>query len=78
MMASTVTWIYADYLDKTPQRYYAVNNRAHFTFSDVKKLVTQAALEKYFVTFCPKSDKPAQNSFASTLLRKGKRETSVN
>lgn len=69
MMATTITWIYADHLEKTPQRCYAVNNRNHFAFSDVRKLITQAALDKDFVCFCPKPDKPPQNSFISALLR---------
>ena len=69
MMATTITWIYADHLEKTPQRCYAVNNRAHFAFSDVRKLITQAALNKNFDTFCPKPGKPKQNSFISALLR---------
>jgi len=69
MMAATVTWIYADHLDKTPQRCYAVNNRSHFAFSDVRKLITQAALNKDFVSFCPKPDKPMHNSFIDALLR---------
>ena len=69
MMAATVTWIYADHLDKTPQRCYAVNSRSHFAFSDVRKLITQAALNKDFVSFCPKPDKPIQNSFIDALLR---------
>jgi len=69
MMAVTVTWIYAHHLDKTPQRCYAVNNRSHFAFSDVRKLITQAALDKNFVWVCPKPGKPKQNSFISALLR---------
>lgn len=69
MMATTVTWIYADHLDYTPQRCYAVNNRKHFAFSDVRKLITQTALDKDFVTLCPKPGKPTQNSFISALLR---------
>ena len=69
MMAATITWIYADHLEKTPQRCYAVNNRAHFAFSDVRKLITQAALDKDFDAFCPKPGKPKQNSFISALLR---------
>jgi len=69
MMAATVTWIYADHLDKAPQRCYAVNNRRHFAFSDVRKLITQAALNQDFVSFCPKPDKPRQNSFIDALLR---------
>jgi hypothetical protein len=68
-MAATVTWIYAHHLDKTPQRCYVVNNRNYFAFSDVRKLITQAALDKDFVTFCPKPGKPKQNSFIDVLLR---------
>ena len=69
MMAATVTWVYADHIDHTPARCYAVNNRQHFAFSDVRKLITQAALDKDFVTVCPKPGKPTKNSFIDALLR---------
>jgi len=69
LLAVSSSWHTADYLEKTPQRCYAVNNRAHFAFSDVRKLITQAALDKNFDTFCPKPGKPKQNSFISALLR---------
>jgi len=69
MMAATLTWIYADRLDYTPTRCYAINNRKHFAFSDVRKLITQAALDKDFVRVCPKPGKPTQNSFIAALLR---------
>ncbi|SER56663.1 Transposase DDE domain-containing protein, partial [Nitrosomonas sp. Nm51] len=69
MMTTAITWIYADRLDKTPQRCYAVNNRSHFAFSDVRKLITRDALDKDFVTFCPKPGKPGQNSLINALLR---------
>ncbi len=69
MMAVTVTWIYAAHLDKTPQHCYAVNNRTHFAFSDVRKLITQTALDESFVTVFPKPGNPAQNSFINALLR---------
>ena len=69
MMAATITWIYADKLEKKPQRCYAVNNRSHFAFSDVRKLITQAALSEDFDTFCPKPNKPPKNSFIKALLQ---------
>jgi len=69
MMAATVTWIYADRLSHTPKRCYAVNNRKHFAFSDVRKLITQAALSHDFGSVCPKPAKPTQNSFITALLR---------
>lgn len=69
MMAATVTWIYADHLDQAPKRCYAVNNRAHFAFSDIRKLITQAAFDKGFDSVCPKPNKSVNNSFIDTLLR---------
>ncbi|WP_218141704.1 hypothetical protein [Nitrosomonas sp. Nm51] len=67
--ATAITWIYADRIDKTPQRCYAVNNRSHFAFSDVRKLITRDAFDKDFVTFCPKPARPGQNSLIKALLR---------
>ena len=69
MMAATITWVYADHLEHTPQRCYAVNNRQHFAFSDVRKLITQAALDKDFSTLFPNLGKPTQKSFIGALLR---------
>jgi hypothetical protein len=69
MMATAITWLYADRLAHTPQRCYAVNNRKHFAFSDVRKLITQAALDQSFDRVFPKPDKPTHNSFVRALLR---------
>jgi hypothetical protein len=69
MMATTVTWIYAHHLDHTPKRCYASNDRAHFAFSDVRKLITQAAFDNDFDIVCPKPNKSVNNSFIATLLR---------
>ncbi|MCU7816132.1 MAG: hypothetical protein KZQ81_13245 [Candidatus Thiodiazotropha sp. (ex Rostrolucina anterorostrata)] len=46
-----------------------INNRQHFAFSDVRKLITQAALDKDFSTLCPHLGKPMQKSFIGALLR---------
>lgn len=69
MMATTVIWIYADRLDHTPQRCYAANNRTHFAFSDVRKLITQDALNENFITLCPRPGKPQPNSVIQALVR---------
>jgi len=69
MMAATVTWIYADYLDQASKRCYAVNDRSHFAFSDVRKRITPAALDKDFDIVCPKPNKRRNNSLIDTLLR---------
>lgn len=69
MMAATIIWIYADHLEHAPKRWHAVNNRQHFAFSDARKLITQAALHKDFLTLCHKSRKPTRNAFIDALLR---------
>jgi len=53
MMATTRTWIYACRLEKTPIRRHAVKGRGHFAFSDVRRLMAQAALDKNFAILCP-------------------------
>jgi len=68
-MAATVTWLYADRLAHTPQRCHAVNGRRHFAFSDVRKLITEVALDQDFDRVFPKPSKPTHNSFINALLR---------
>ena len=41
-------WIYADRIAKTPKRRHAVEGRRHFAFSDVRRSITQSALEDNF------------------------------
>jgi len=69
MMASSVIWIYADRLDKTPSRRHAVNGRNHFAFSDVRRLIAKASTEEDFSLVCPETRKPKLNSLMSVLLR---------
>lgn len=68
-MASTITWLYADRLDHTPQRCHAVIGRKHFAFSDIRKLITQAALDQGFDRVFPKPAIPTHNSFIQALMR---------
>ena len=53
MMATSLTWIYACRLANTPNRRHAVHGRAHFAFSDVRRMVTKAVLDDNFVLLCP-------------------------
>ena len=69
MMATTITWIYACRLEKTPIRRHAVKGRGHFAFSDVRRLVAQAALDKNFAILCPTPGKSVAKSFVAALLR---------
>ena len=69
MMAMSVVWIYAGRLDKTPHRRHIVKGRAHFAFSDVRRLVAEAALDDNFAILCPVPRKSVVNSLVAVLLR---------
>ena len=69
MMATSLTWIYACRLEKTPNRRHAVKGRNHYAFSDVRKLVAQAALDDNFSILCPAPRKSVVNSLVTALMR---------
>ena len=69
MMATTITWIYADRIEADPQRRHIVKGRTSFAFSDVRRLIANAALNKDFLRLWPMAHNPRQNAFVSLLLR---------
>jgi hypothetical protein len=69
MMASTITWIYVDRLKADPERRHKVKGRTSFAFSDVRRLVAEAALNENFDRVCPKPGNPTKNSLVAVLLR---------
>ena len=69
MMATTVTWIYADRIKADPERRHVVKGRTSFAFSDVRRLITNAALSKDFLILWFKRYKPRKNVFVDVLLR---------
>jgi len=68
-MATTLIWIYADQLQHAPDRKYKIRGRASFAFSDVRRVIADAALNPDFQAICPKPTNTAQNSFVRMLLR---------
>ncbi len=68
-MAATITWIYADRIEADPQRRHIVKGRTSFAFSDVRRLIANAALSDDFLRLWPAPCKHHQNSFVSLLLR---------
>ena len=68
-MATTLTWIYADRLKPDPERRHKVKGRASFAFSDVRRLIAEAALNEDFSRVWPQLLSPRQKSFVATLLR---------
>jgi hypothetical protein len=69
MMAASVAWIYASRLEKTPSRRHAVTGRNHFAFSDVRRSVAKAALDKNFSMLCCEPFKSCNNSLVTALMR---------
>jgi hypothetical protein len=69
MMASTVTWIYADRLKTDPERRHKVKGRTSFAFSDVRRIIAEAALDPDFHRVCPKPSNSPVNSLVAVLLR---------
>ena len=69
MMATSLTWIYASRLEKTPSRRHAVCGRNHFAFSDVRRLIAETALHDNFSSLFPVPLKSVVNSLVSALLR---------
>lgn len=69
MMATSVAWIYASRLDNTPSRRHAVDGRNHFAFSDVRRSVAKAALDKNFSMLSPETHKACSNSLITALMR---------
>ncbi len=69
MMATTLTWIYADRLQTAPDRRHKIRGRSGFAFSDVRRIMAEAALSEDFQSVCPLPEQRPQNSFVQTLLR---------
>ena len=69
MMATTLTWIYADRLQNAPDRRHKIRGRSGFAFSDVRRIIAEAALDSDFYRVCPAPGQTTQKSFVKTLLR---------
>jgi hypothetical protein len=69
MMATTLTWIYADRITVDPQRRHIVKGRTSFAFSDVRRLIANAALSEDFLHLWPFTLKSPNNSFVTLLMR---------
>lgn len=69
MMATTLTWIYADRIQADPERRHIVKGRTSFAFSDVRRLIANAALSEDFLGLWSTPHKSRQNSLVSLLLR---------
>ena len=69
MKGATLTWIYADRLQNTPDRRLKIWGRASFAFSDVRRIIEEEALNPDFQSICPSHVQTWQYSFIKVLLR---------
>jgi len=69
MRPLAITWIYADRLKGDPERWHKVKERTSFAFSDIRRLIAEAALHDDFDRHCPKPGKPTKNSLVAVFLR---------
>jgi hypothetical protein len=69
MMATTLTWVYADRLQKEPDRRHKIRGRVSFAFSDVRRIIAEVALDPNFQSVCQRPAQTVQNSLIKILLR---------
>ena len=69
MMATSVTWVYAMHLDKTPKRRHTVKGRNHYAFSDVRRDIAETVMSNDFQTICSHQHRSLINSVVAALLR---------
>ncbi|OCX88455.1 transposase [Acidithiobacillus thiooxidans] len=69
LLATTLTWIYADRITADPKRRHIVKGRTSFAFSDVRKLIADEALSDHFLGLWPHLCQPPHKSFTQMLMR---------
>jgi len=69
MMAAAIIWIYGARLENTPERRHKVRGRNSFAFSDLRHIITKAALSEDFDAVCHSHPKSLKKYFIDTLLR---------
>ena len=68
MMATTLTWVYGQHLEKAPPRRYATQERSEYAFADLRRALTRDLSNEGFGIRCPDSPKPPQNTLIARLL----------
>jgi len=68
-MAVTIVWIYGMRLENIPERRHKVRGRNSFAFSDLRHIISKAALSDDFDVVCHSSSKTLKKYFIDILLR---------
>lgn len=69
MLATSLTWIYAERLDKTPARRYASANTTEYAFADVRRTIANEIGKPNFSIVCHDLSISRHNSFLHTVMR---------
>lgn len=69
MMAAAIIWIYGARLENTPERRHKVKGRNSFAFSDLRHIITKAALSEDFDIVCHGHPKSLKKYIIDMLLR---------
>ncbi len=69
MMATSIIWVHAMKLEKSPNRRHAVKGRKHFAFSDVRRDLTEAIMKENFEGVCSETPKTHRKYVIATMLR---------
>ncbi|MCA1742580.1 MAG: hypothetical protein LC631_01305 [Desulfovibrionales bacterium] len=68
MMVTSIIWVYAMALEKSPKRRHAVKNRNHFAFLDVRRDLTRAIMKENFEGFCSEIPKTPKNDIITIMV----------
>ena len=69
MVATAITWIYAEHLKQAPIRRYASQNTAEYAFADVRRSLAKHLANEGFGIDCQDADKSDRTPLISTIMR---------
>lgn len=69
MVATTITWIYAEQLNTAPIRRYATAERTEYAFADVRRSLAKSIGRGSFGIDCQDLSKPKRNPLIATIMR---------
>jgi hypothetical protein len=69
MVATTITWIYAEHLKQAPIRRYASEKTTEYAFADVRRALAKQLANEGFGIDCQDHAKPDRNPLISAVMR---------
>ena len=69
MLATTLTWIYAEHLNQAPIRRYASQHTTKYTFADVRRSLAKQIANEGFGIGYQDLGKPLRNPLISAIMR---------